>query len=167
MNTQPNNVSKYIIVIIALLLVIVLVLIAVILYNQMGNNSSQSTGTQISITQAPTFSPVPTLEPAPVVTVPVTATPTPTPEFTFTPAPTDEGDVVWVNLDYLNIRSAPDFSLERITSIPYGTRVTGEIDGLWMYTSWNGVEGYIYCGEVKDTDKPCVVYDPADLWPQE
>lgn len=169
MNTQPNNSNKLIIVIIAVLLVVVLVLIAIILYNQMGDNTSvgNQTETQIAEVETPTFTPIVTLEPVPVVTVPAENTPTPTPEVTFTPVPIDEGDVVWVNLSYLNIRSAPDFSLERITSIPYGTRVTGEIDGMWMFTSWNGTEGYIYIGEVKDSDQPCVVYDPADLWPEE
>lgn len=172
MDTRPkkNNVNKLIIMIIAVLLVIVLVLIAVIVYNQMlggSSGSNQPDGAQMAATEVVTFTPVPTIEPAPVVTVPVVDTPTPTPEVTFTPIAIDEGDVVWVNLSYLNIRAQPDFSYDRITSIPYGTRVTGEIEGMWMFTSWNGTEGYIYIGEVKNSDKPCVVHNPGDLWPEE
>jgi len=151
--------------IIAVLLVIVLALIAVIIYNQMQPTSTEPAATQMSVTDAPTFTPVPTIEPAPVVTVPVTAEPTASPEIT--EIPIVEGDVVWVNLSYLNIRAEPDFSYDRIISIPYGTRVTGTIDGNWMLTTYNGVEGYIYVGEVKDSDQPCVVHSQGDLWPEE
>jgi len=167
MDNEPkrNNFSKYIIIIIAVLLAIVLALIAVIIYNRMQPGNSEPAETQMSVTDAPTFSPVPTIEPVPVVTVPVTVEPTPSPEIT--PIVIDEGDVVWVNLSYLNVREYPDFAYDRIISIPYGTRVTGTIDGLWMLTSYNGTEGYIYVGEVKDSDKPCVVHSQGDLWPPE
>ena len=65
MDNEPkrNNFSKYIIIIIAVLLAIVLALIAVIIYNRMQPGNSEPAETQMSVTDAPTFSPVPTMNP--------------------------------------------------------------------------------------------------------
>ncbi|MBN2880000.1 MAG: SH3 domain-containing protein [Clostridia bacterium] len=78
---------------------------------------------------------------------------------------TFDEDAVWINLSHLVIRPQPDFETEKIGNIPYGTKVMGEIDGNWMFTSYNGVEGYIYIGKMKSNDRPCVVYSASDLQP--
>ncbi len=162
---KPN---KYIMLTLIILLALVCV-VAIVVIISMTTTADKTTETQAA---APTLVNTPSPEVTeeytliPIVTVPiVTAEPTPT-EFA-TAVITFEEDTVWINLSHLVIRPQPDFSYDKIGNIPYGTKVMGEIDGLWMYTSYDGVQGYIYVGKIKDTDRPCVVYSPSDLQPLE
>jgi len=159
---QGSKRNLYIILIMCILLAIVCVLAIIILKTM---NVGQPEPTQMAAdTPTPTPQVTENYTQAPIVTVPVG---TPAPESTPFAAVTmtfDE-DAVWINLSHLVIRPQPDFETEKIGNIPYGTKVMGEIDGNWMYTSYNGVEGYIYIGKMKSNDRPCVVYSASDLQP--
>ena len=164
MENEPkkNKVNKLLIIILCLLLIVVCVLAAYLIIT-MNSSTDKTAEIQVQATETTSSTPVPEISTVPVVTVPPTAEPTPT--LTPTEVPIIEEDTVWINLSHLIMRAQPDFSYDKIANIPYGTKVMGEIDGLWMLTSYNGVEGYIYVGKMKDTDRPCVVYSESDLQP--
>ena len=167
MENQPKNnkPNKYLIIFLCLMLTLVCVLAAAIyiMFIAPEKNTGTEETLQISAsTPAPTQTQQGTL--APIVTIPViTVEPTSTPGATATLS--IEEDIVWVNLSHLIIRKEPDFDYDKIGNIPYGTKIMGEIDGLWMYTSYGGVSGYVYVGKMKDTGRACVVYSESDLEP--
>ena len=176
MENEPNksNSNTPLIIILCVLLVAVIALIGIIMINMLNENQAPATETQLATAIGTEKTPIPSIEVQPtptvqVITILVTEEPiaSPSPSPSPTVIPLSNEDVMWINISYLNVRPEPDFSYDRIISIPYGTRVTGEIDGLWMYTTYNDVSGYIYVGEVKNSDRPCAVPTEAELWPPE
>ena len=161
-DTKSKEAKKYIFLMMCLLFVIVciLIIIAIIILRPPADAVDD---TQATATQEPESTPIPTIILVPEVTDTETVEVSIIPEIS--PTIEIELDVVWINLSYLIIRGYPDFSYDKIGHIPYGERVTGTIDGLWMFVSYDGVEGYIYVGKVHDTDRPCVVYSESDLQP--
>ena len=80
-----------------------------------------------------------------------------------TPTPSDS-QTVWINVDALRMRTQPSTDSDKLGQIPYGTSVQGVADGDWMHTSYNGINGYIFTGEVS-SGRTCVVYSSDDLVP--
>ncbi len=165
MEDEPkvNKSNKLILLILCALLLLVCIIIVILII------AMKAPAEQIDETYTPELptavnTPIPSISAeSAVITVSATAEPSPSPDVTSTPA--IEQDVVWINLDYLIIRAYPDFSYEKIGHIPYGKKVTGEIDGLWMHMEYDGVTGYIYVGKLQSTGRPCVVYSEAELQP--
>ena len=83
---------------------------------------------------------------------------------TFEPATNtpDDSHTVWINVDSLNIRTQPNTDSTVIGNIPYGDSVQGTYTGDWMYTTYNGVKGYIYLGK-SASGRSCVVYNSDAL----
>lgn len=176
---EYNRIYKLLkLIAVALVLVIsVLVLIIVIIEQPTQDNAAleQETSAQILEVQTTTFTPVPIIEqPAtvePIITEVVTAEPTAVPTLTpmptayITPEPLYGQDTMWINVSYLVMRDRAGFENEIIGHIPYGTKVTGEVDEPWMYTSYNGMSGYIYVGNMDGNNRACAVYSESELVP--
>ena len=76
----------------------------------------------------------------------------------------DGSRTAWINVDALRIRSEPSTDSDKLGQIPYGTSVQGVAIGDWMHTTYNGMNGYIFTGEVS-SGRSCVVYSSDDLVP--
>ena len=163
-------------IIIAVLGVLIIGVIGIFIYMQLSKDNGNTDVLASTIpTSEVTAVPTPTVEatytPEPVVTVPpVTAEPTPDVEATSTPyitAPpiTTKTKTVWINVDALKIHPIADWDSETIGKIPYGTAVSGEVSGNYMYTSYDGVTGYIYLKTSASSGRDLVVYSESALVP--
>lgn len=189
MSTNPKKKKNGIYIILAVIVLILLGLAIFLIYPW---EDKQATVSEATATQIDTIAP-PTQAAKATATPEVTLEATQTAQPTATPATTTmfivEDVSVWVNVKSLTIRSEPDFAGDALGQIPYGQMISGKVCDVWkeaiyeqykqgidvsaedaatcdkwLYISFDGIEGYIFCGKMR-SGRNCVVYSESVLEP--